>query len=116
MVSPPDLADAARFWERGRVIYNMAMFLVVYAAMTERMAAAPVHRIHEVLGQWPALVLWAAIANVLYSAAYALEIAAQLTPFRQFWRDARWFALASGTLLAMLLASLAMMEIANGHF
>jgi hypothetical protein len=108
-----DLGDAIAFWERGRVIYNMAMFVVVYLVLATRMENPD--QIGATLALWPTLLLWAVVANVLYCAAYPVELAAQITPLRALWREARWLVLAAGTLGAMLLASLAMVEVRLGY-
>jgi hypothetical protein len=57
---------------------------------------------------WPAIlsfVVLAALANVLYSAAYCADVFVQYASFRQLWRHRRGALIATGTLFAIILAN-----------
>jgi hypothetical protein len=99
---PLPAVPSARFWERGRVAYNLFLTAVVAA---------------WVLGTWPhfqsaltvrSLLLCAVLAglaNALYCAAYPVDWA-----FRRFLPGGllgrlRWALWSAGMLLALLLAN-----------
>jgi hypothetical protein len=46
----------------------------------------------------------AAVANVLYSTAYVIDLFVQLSAFQSGWRRRRWLLLLAGTLLGGVLA------------
>ena len=92
--------DAVKFWEMGRIGYNLVLVTVTLA---------------WVILTWPhfepAMTWWsglrllvlAAIANVLYCAAYPVDFAFQHSPLRPEWREYRWILWFLGTLFAILL-------------
>lgn len=61
--------------------------------------------------QWPpwglalALFVLAALANVLYSAAYPVDVLIQRSSLRDLWRRRRWILWLAGMLLAVALAN-----------
>lgn len=93
--------DALRYWERRRIPYNLVLVAVVVAWMV-----ATRSEIH-----WPpwglalALFVLAALANVLYSAAYCVDILIQRSSFGDLWRQRRWILWLAGMLLAVALAN-----------
>jgi hypothetical protein len=96
------LHEAARFWERGRIGYNLALILLsgVWVVRTWPHFRPAVVRPHL-----PEALALAGLANLCYSAAYLVELgldqssAAHET--RRRWRRRLWVA---GTLFALLLA------------
>ena len=93
-------STAARFWERGRVSYNLALTVtaIVWFArwphVTHAMKLSDVGR----------LMVLALLANVCYCAAYLIDLAIQQLPNVQ-WSRYRWIVFALGTLFAVLLES-----------
>jgi hypothetical protein len=94
--------DALRFWEPRRILYNLILVGVVVSWI-----AASWRHLHAPM-IWPALLLlfvMAALANVLYSSAYCLEVFIQLSSFRELWRRYRWMLWLAGVILAVALAN-----------
>lgn len=99
------LDDALRFWELRRIPYNLILAGVVIAWVVASWSHRP--HTHATLF-WPALLvlfLMAALANVLYSVAYCLDVFIQFSSFRDLWRRYRWMIWFAGTLLAVALAN-----------
>jgi hypothetical protein len=96
------IADAMRFWELRRLIYNFVLFAVVVA---------------WVVGSWPhfrpmfelnsllLLAILALLANACYCVAYLVDIPMQYSALGTTWRRRRWTLWLAGTLLAILLAN-----------
>jgi hypothetical protein len=96
------LDDSLRFWELRRIAYNL-----ILAAVVITWVAASWPHLHEAL-LWPAvlaLFVMAALANVLYSVAYCLDIFIQFSSFRDLWRRYRWMLWVAGVLLGVALAN-----------
>lgn len=95
------LDDTLRYWELRRIPYNLVLVavVVVWAVVTRS-------QIH-----WPpwglglALFVLAALANVLYSVAYCVDILIQRSSFGDLWRRRRWILWLAGMLLAVALAN-----------
>ncbi|MGC1107935.1 MAG: hypothetical protein WA876_15505 [Candidatus Acidiferrales bacterium] len=95
------LDDALRYWERRRIPYNLVLVAVVVAwAVTARS-----HFHLPLWGLCLLLFVMAALANVLYSAAYGVDILIQRSSFRDLWRRRRWILWVAGMLLAVALAN-----------
>ena len=104
-MSPPEddawnaQPDAARWWERRRLVYN-AVLTVVFLALVARTW----DRIRPELNASAIapMLLLAGLANVLYSVAYIADL--PLQAFAPTARDrARWIVWTVGTVLAVLL-------------
>jgi len=96
------LDDAIRFWELRRVPYNLILAAVVIVWLVANRA-----NLHEEL-LWPAILalfVMAALANVLYSVAYCLDVFVQYSSFRDLWRRRRWMLWFAGMLLGVALAN-----------
>src|SRR5260370_30656352 len=86
-------ADALRYWEPRRVLYNAALTAVAGSWVV---LTWPHFRPFELMGIPPGdthpaliiLIILAFLANVFYSAAYLLDIPLQLT--FATWRTDRW--------------------------
>ena len=96
------LANALRFWERGRVIYNLILIGVV---ATWIVASWPHFRPAMHLFPLFQLIVLGLIANVLYCGAYFVDIPMQSSDVRATWRRWRWTLWALGTLFAFLLTN-----------
>jgi hypothetical protein len=96
------LADAIRFWERRRVVYNLVLIGVVAVWI---MATWPHFR--PAIHWFPLLqlIVLGLIANALYCAAYFVDIPMQSSGVGAAWRRSRWALWALGTLLAFLLTN-----------
>jgi len=95
-------ANAVRFWEPWRLLYNLLLGLVVAV---------------WVIATWPhfrpamkpqllfLLVMLGLIANVCYCAAYLIDVPMQHSAFGGHWRRQRWALWLAGMLFAIVLAN-----------
>lgn len=95
-------AAAAGFWESHRIAYNAVLCVIVAVWMVAtwphfRDALSLVH-----LGQ---VLVLALLANVCYSAAYLVDVAAQISALSAVSQKTRWALWIAGTLFAILLAN-----------
>jgi|SRR5208337_1358413 len=93
------LADAIRFWELRRIIYNLALSVVVILWLV---LTWPHFRPALTLSSLLFLVIMGLLANACYCAAYLVDL-----PMQHFavWRRWRWALWLIGTLFAILLAN-----------
>ena len=94
-------ADAARYWERGRIGYNLILASVAAAWLG---FTWPHFRPALTVRSGLLLLVLAAIANLCYCAAYPVDIAIQFSPFRAQWMRRRWILWCAGAVFAALLA------------
>ena len=92
--------DAARFWEPRRILYNLILTGVAFVWFA---GTWPHFRGALTLESLVALIALACIANLLYGAAYLIDI-----PLRRIvgWtgsRRSRWLLWSAGMFLAVLL-------------
>src|ERR1700722_2383800 len=92
-------AESARFWERGRVIYNLILVGIVLAWIV---ASWPHFRPAMHLFPLLQLIVLGLIANGPYCAAYFVDIPMQNSSVSANWRRWRWLLWTAGTLLAIL--------------
>src|SRR5262249_11987491 len=104
-------ADAMRYWELRRAIYNIVLLNVVC--------------VHFIVG-WPAsrtylardplfvFFILAVFANIAYCAAYAVDLFVQFSGLRDVWRRQRWILLLVGTTFAAVLAHFFTLGILGG--
>ena len=80
------LSDAIRYWEPRRIVYNAVLLLVVAVAYWANLPASRASVNADCL-----LVLFvlAVVANIAYCAAYAVDVVAQLSAFRDSWLRVR---------------------------
>lgn len=102
------ITDAIGYWEPRRIAYNAVLSIIVLAV---------------VAGHWPdsrsvisanlllQLFLLAVVANVLYCAAYIVDIVAQYSGFRDTWRGRRWILLTVGIAFAGTIARFISMDM-----
>jgi hypothetical protein len=91
--------DSLRFWERRRVIYNLALTAVTLAWLIFTWPHfAPVLTLDSLVK----LLVLAVIANVAYSAVYVADIPLQLSSMRRPWQRRRWILWLVGMFFAIL--------------
>ncbi len=94
------MTNALRFWETGRLYYNMALLLAVTAAIwvvAEEVGAT-------LLDLLPTFIFAAIVANLVYCAAYPIDLLVQSSAYKAAWRQWRWVLWLAGTMLAIVLA------------
>jgi hypothetical protein len=96
------LADAARFWEPRRILYNLVLAAVVVVWLA---ASWPHFRPALTPPSLGALVVLALLANACYSAAYLVDIPLQRSLFAIRWKPRRAALWWTGMLFALLLAN-----------
>jgi hypothetical protein len=97
-----NLVDALRFWEPRRILYN-----AILAAVTISWFAATWPHFRPALQRQYLVPLTglALIANVLYCAAYLVDIPMQRSSLSVTWKRHRWALWLIGTLFAFLLTN-----------
>ena len=96
------IANAIRFWEPRRLIYNLMLFTVVVTWVAATWPHfRPMFEVHSLL----LLAILALVANACYCAAYLVDIPMQCSAFSNLWRRLRWALWLTGMLLAILLAN-----------
>lgn len=95
------LSDAIGYWERRRIVYNAVLLVIVAAIFTMNW---PGSRVNLGVNTLLMLFLLAVLANVAYCAAYVVDVAAQLSAFRDAWLRIRWLLVVIGTAFAGVLA------------
>jgi hypothetical protein len=88
--------ESLRYWESRRPFYNYALALVVIGDLLAHGASGVALTWQAVVG----LLLAAVVANVLYCAAYPVDLLLQASDFQTLWKRWRWLLLVLGTLLA----------------
>jgi uncharacterized membrane protein YhhN len=96
------IADAMRFWELRRVLYNFVLLAVVIAWVVGTWPHfRPMIEVHSLL----LLAILALLANACYCAAYVVDLPMQYSAVGDLWRRRRWILWVAGMLLAILLAN-----------
>lgn len=94
------LSNALAFWEKRRLFYNGALFLIVVVMF---LIGLPETNSFLSFSGLVILLILALAANLLYSVAYVPDIALQLSDFRERWLKWRvwlfWFGLVVAGLL-----------------
>ena len=90
------LPDSLRFWERGRILYNLVLITIIagWVVLTWPHFAPPISPEAA-----PFLVFLFVMANLCYSAVYLVEIPLQHWARWARWRWVLWLA---GMLFAIL--------------
>lgn len=95
------LADAVRYWEKRRLIYNAVLAVITVGGFLLLMPRSlQVFEAKTVYGTF-SLALG---ANVAYCAAYIPDLVAQATGFGDRWRRWRGWVFVFGVLLAAVIA------------
>ena len=104
------IANAVRYWEPRRLVYNAVLLAVVLLAYW---------------GEWPearqtlnfesllALFILAVLANLAYCAAYLPDVALQYSSLRSTWLEWRFLLLVIGVLFAAALTYFFALSIAR---
>jgi hypothetical protein len=95
------LSNAIRFWERMRILYNAVLILIVAGSFIHDY---PGSKAFLKLGWILLLFLLAVGANVVYCAAYLVDIPVQMSGYREKWMSLRMVLLVVGTACAGILA------------
>jgi hypothetical protein len=98
--TPSAPREAARFWERGRILYNAILTFIVLLWLAKTW---PHFRPSLTLGSFEAFVVLGLLANLCYSAAYLTEFFIQLLAPGVARRRARISLFVLGTLFALVL-------------
>ena len=100
------VTDAIRFWEPRRLIYNavLAAIVLIYFAISYPASKAQLS-LNGALG----VFLLAVLANMAYCAAYAADIFAQISGYRELWQKYRWILFLIGILFAGIITRFAAM-------
>jgi len=101
--------DAIRYWERGRILYNVVLAGIVLGYFLAYLPASG-SRVNWELGE--GIFLLAVLANVAYCAAYVPDMVAQLSDIRPVWLRFRWVLLVIGVAFAGVITQF----IARGMF
>jgi hypothetical protein len=96
------LADAARFWEPRRLLYNFILILVTF---TWILATWPHFRPALTLTSLFLMSILALLANACYSVAYFVDIPLQSSSAGASRNRFRWGLWILGTLFAFVLAN-----------
>ncbi|HEY7098857.1 MAG TPA: hypothetical protein VH437_19165 [Terriglobales bacterium] len=104
--------DAIKFWEPGRILYNLVLAAVV---ITYFAVAYPLSKTSITVDFCLGLFLLAVIANVAYCAAYVVDIFAQASGFREVWRRYRKVLFVIGTLFAAIITRFIAMGMFPGN-
>jgi hypothetical protein len=91
--------EAVRFWEPGRIWYNVALFVVVLLWLG---LTWPHFRPALTLEAFGKMTVLALLANVCYCAAYLVDFLLQAAASERNGRRLRWAVWALGMLLALL--------------
>jgi len=94
------VTDAIKFWERWRILYNLALAAVV---ITYFGIAYPQSKSSVTVDFCLGLFLLVVLANVAYCAAYLVDIFAQASGFRDVWQRFRILLFVIGTLFAAII-------------
>ncbi len=100
--NPDWFPNALHFWEWRRIAYNIVLTLVfVFWVAPNWSQFRPALNLADLL----ALIVLALLANVCYTAAYLVDVAAWHSTLRAGWIKRRWIVWTAGTLFAILLES-----------
>ena len=105
------ISNAIRFWEIRRIYYNLTLALIVvfnFLAYGGRIGSGI---FLDLFG----LFLLAVIANVLFCAAYPVDVFVQMSHYRELWRRYRWVLFLLGTAFASIWASILSHNIGHGN-
>ncbi len=94
------VADALRYWEVRRLLYNSVLAAVVLAHFAH---AWPASRVFLQRDNLLGVFVLAVLANVAYCAAYVADVFVQLSGFRALWIRWRWLLLMLGIAFAGVL-------------
>ena len=91
---------AIRFWEKLRLVYNLALTAIV---IVYYVVGYPASKSVLSLDFYLTLFLLAVLANVVYCTAYIVDVFAQALAFRDVWFRYRWLLFSIGTIFAAII-------------
>jgi hypothetical protein len=94
-------AEALRYWEPRRLVYNLVLIGVVAAHF---FVFWPASRSALAWNTLFLLIILAVLANVCYCAAYVVDIFVQYSGLRPIWARWRWVVLTVGFIFAAVIA------------
>jgi K+-sensing histidine kinase KdpD len=94
------VAEALKYWEPRRVVYNVVLLVVIFFYFA---LAWPASRPFLSINSFLMLFILAVLANVCYSTAYVVDIFVQLSSLRAFWLRKRWLIFVLGTVFAAVI-------------
>jgi len=97
------VSDAIRYWEPRRLLYNALLAAIVLFYFLYSLRTNPSLKANLSLNGFLGVFLLAVLANVAYCAAYVVDVFAQWSSYRDFWRTHRWVLLLIGLLFAGIL-------------
>jgi hypothetical protein len=103
------LSDAIRFWEVGRIFYNLWLAAIVVIYFVINLPGSKAFMQADAL---MSLFILAVLANVAYCAAYPVDVFVQMSGVRETWRTVRWALF----LLGMMFAGILTRWVAIGMF
>jgi len=97
---PELVAEALKYWELRRVIYNivLAAVMIFYFAR-----AWPGSRVFLSVNSVLLLFILTLLANVCYSTAYVVDVFVQMSGLRPVWLQRRWLLFLVGMVFATLI-------------
>lgn len=104
-------ADALRYWEPRRLIYNVVLLAVVGF---EFLAAWPKAKSALSLDLVVFLFILAVFANIAYCAVYVVDLFVQFSGLRPVWNRWRWTLLLIGTAFAAAVTHFFMLGLVAG--
>src|SRR6185436_2441535 len=87
------VADALRYWEPRRIVYNALLAAIVLGYF---FAGWPASKSFLTLNGILWMFFLAVLANVCYCAAYVVDLFVQLSPLRGSWTRLRWILFLVG--------------------
>lgn len=94
--------NALKYWEWRRIPYNVALTIVFILWVAPNWSQfRPEPKLADLL----VLLVLALLANLCYSAAYLVDVAAWHSTLRASWLNRRWILWTAGTMFAILLES-----------
>jgi hypothetical protein len=105
------VADALRYWEPRRVIYNAALAAVV---LGDVLAGWPESKARLSVNVLLGFFFLAVLANVCYCAVYVVDFFVQFSGLRDAWVKGRIAVLAVGTTFAAVITHFFVTNILGG--
>lgn len=106
MLNREHVTDALRFWELARLPYNLTLLAIVAGTMW-----FSGQDLHGWLGLAPTFLVLGVVANLVYCAAYPVDLLVQASDFREQWRALRWLVWGAGMTLAAVLAAITLLGV-----
>jgi len=100
--------NAIRFWERGRIAYNLVLAIIVIGYF---IVGLPFSKSQISFDFFLGFFILAVLANIAFCAAYPVDIFTQMSSFNVVWLKARWVLLFIGTLFAAIITRFMVMGV-----